>query len=231
MREAAGLRGISKYLLTNGVGLITRNAWGAEINQASRQLSHGVLAGVPRPVERGQGDGQDPCGEEVQQQVSNTHHQWPTPDPLPRAALIMAQAQFFDLVEVDFDLEAASLGMNHVHRSKGEVGREQIPRGEGQSGDGDDHYARGQRALGPNPAQEDGSLPDHDSAGTTPYAQDGLVLTQARRKASERRIDTAGLAKQAGATPARRALTWAKVDALITAQSGLGPRGCAAVDD
>jgi hypothetical protein len=44
------LRGLSEFLFTNGTGLITRNSRAAEFNQATADLAHGVLAGIPRPV-------------------------------------------------------------------------------------------------------------------------------------------------------------------------------------
>jgi hypothetical protein len=118
--------------------------------------------------------------------------------------------------------EAARIGKDHLHGSKGEVGTEQIPRGEGQPRGGDDHYAGGQSARGPDAAQEDGSLPDHDGAVTTPYAPGGLVLTQALRKASEPLLDPAGLATQTRPPRAQRAPARRKGDARVTAPAPQG---------
>src|SRR5713101_1359580 len=216
------LRSLSEFLLTNGTGLIARNSRAAEFNQAPPHLSHGVLAGVPRPVEFRQRDGQNPGGKELQQHLGDTQEQRPAPDALARAALIVAQAQFFDLIEVDFYLAAAGIGVDHLHGVKGEVGTEQIPRGEGKWGDGDNHHAREQRAMGPHATQEDFDLTDRDDALAAPHAQDRLLLTQALGEAREQLIEATGLTKQTGTTLARRATVRRKVDALVTAQAPQG---------
>src|SRR5581483_1038608 len=127
MREAVVSRGVSKFLLTNGVGLIARNSRAAEVNQASTHLSHGVLAGVPRPVEVRQGDGQDPGGEEFQQHMGDTQEQRPAAYALARATLIVTQPQLFVTIEVDFNLKAPQIAMDGRDGIEGEVGAEQIP--------------------------------------------------------------------------------------------------------
>ena len=75
MREFLVSRGVSEFLFTNGAGLIARNSWTAEFNQAPTDLAHGVLARIPRPVEGGQRNRENAGGEELEQHMSNTHKQ------------------------------------------------------------------------------------------------------------------------------------------------------------
>src|SRR5215510_7168093 len=99
-------RGITPFLFTTGGGLVARNSGLTEFNQSPPDLPDRVLPGVPRPFEGGQRDGQDPSREEFQQDMRDTQEQGPAAYALPRAALIVAQAQLFDFVEVDFNLAA-----------------------------------------------------------------------------------------------------------------------------
>src|SRR5215470_19966694 len=107
MRQSLVLRGISQFRGMKDTGLIPRNAGTTEFNQPSAHLPQTVLALIPRPVERGQGDGQNSSSDEFEQEMGDTQKERPAPHALSRAPLIVAQPQFFDLIEVDFDLEAA----------------------------------------------------------------------------------------------------------------------------
>ena len=106
MKQALVSGGVSEFLLTNGTELIARNSRAAELPQAAAHLPHGVLTGIPRPVEGRQRDGEDISREELQPQMGDTPKERPAADALARATLRVTQAQFFDFLEVDFDLAA-----------------------------------------------------------------------------------------------------------------------------
>src|ERR1700746_3713543 len=112
MTQALASSGICEFLLTNGTELIARNSRAAELPQASAPLPHGVLMGIPRPVEGRQRDGEDISGEELQQQMGDTQKKRPAADAVSAGTLIVTQAQFFDFIEVDFDLAAARIGVD-----------------------------------------------------------------------------------------------------------------------
>ena len=131
MREVLLLGGLREFLFTNGNGLIARNSRATELDQASTHLSQGVLPWIPRPIEGRQWDGHDPGREELQQHMRNTQKQRPPADALARAALVVSQAQCFDLIEVDFDLEAPRIGMAGRDGIQRQIGAEQVPGREG----------------------------------------------------------------------------------------------------
>src|SRR5215204_7070197 len=106
MKKSAVSCRFSEFLLTTGAGLSARNSGATEFNQAAAHLAHRVFAGVPRPVEGGQGDRQDPGRKELQQHMSDTQEQGPAAHALARTALIVPEPQLFNLVEIDLNLEA-----------------------------------------------------------------------------------------------------------------------------
>jgi len=222
MKQILVSRSLSEFLLTSGAGLFARNSRAAELNQAAAHLAHGIFPWIPRPIEVRQGGRQDPGGEELEQQMGHTQQERPATDAVAGAALIVAQPQLFDLVEVDLNLKAPGIGVDRFHGSKGEVRTQQVPRREGKPGDGNNEHAGGQGAVRPDAAQEDYRLPDHDGALPAPHPQDRLVTPQARREAGEQLIDAAGLTKYPGATLASRATTGREVDSLVTAQPPQG---------
>jgi hypothetical protein len=197
MTQAVVSSGVSEFLLTNGTELIAKNSRAAELPQASAHLPHGVLTGIPRPVEGRQRDGGDISCEELQQRMGDTQKERPAADALSRATLIVTQTQFFDFIEVDFDLAAAHIGVDCLYGIEGEVSTEQVPRHEGQPGNSDNHHAGGQRAVGPHATQEDVGSTDRDRTGTAPDAQEGTVL-QVLRKLGEQPIHTTGGAEDTG---------------------------------
>jgi len=205
MQQALVSGGVSEFLLTIGTELIARNLRAAELPQASAHLPHSVLAGIPRPVEGRQRDGEDLSREELQQQMGDAQKERPAAHALSRAPLIVPQAQFFDFIEVDFDLAAARIGADCLHGVEREVSTEQVPRREGQSGNSDNDHAGGQRTVGPHATQEDVGSIDRDRTGTAPDAQQGTVLPQALRELSEQPIHTTGRAEDTRATLTRRA--------------------------
>src|SRR5256885_1266436 len=101
MEQTLVSRSLSEFLGTIGAGLLARNSGTTEFNQAATHLAHRVLAGIPRPVESRQGDGHNTRSQELEQQVGDTQKQRPAAHALSRAPLIVAQAQFFKLIEVD----------------------------------------------------------------------------------------------------------------------------------
>src|ERR1700758_60839 len=119
MTQALVSSGICEFLLMNGTELIARNSRAAELPQAAAHLPHGVLTGIPRPVESRQRDGEDISGEELQQQMGDTQKERPAADALSRTTLIVTQAQFFDFIEVEFDLAAARIGVDCLEGIKG----------------------------------------------------------------------------------------------------------------
>src|SRR5918996_6345112 len=125
MTQALVSSGVSEFLLTNGTELIARNSRAAELPQAAAHLPHGVLAGIPRPVEGRQRDGEDISREELQQQMGDTQKERPATHALSRATLIVPQAQFFDFIEVDLDLAAARIGVDCLYGIEGKVSTEQ----------------------------------------------------------------------------------------------------------
>src|SRR5262245_10695980 len=127
MTQIVGLRGLSEFVSRKGNGLVARNSGTAEFSQAAAHLTQGMLPWIPRPIERGQRDGHDAGREELEQQMRHTQEQGPAPDALPRAALIVAQPQLFDFVEVDLNLKAAGIGVDGLYGIKGEVGTQQVP--------------------------------------------------------------------------------------------------------
>jgi hypothetical protein len=58
--------------------------------------------------------------------MGNTQKERLAAHALPRATLIVAQAQLLDFIEIDFDLEAARISMDGFHGLKGEARTEQI---------------------------------------------------------------------------------------------------------
>src|ERR671924_1316536 len=136
MRESLVSGSFSEFLLTSRAGLIARNSGATEFNQTTAHLAHGVLALIPRPIKSRQRDGQDPRGKELEQQMRNTQKQWPAAHALARAAQIVPQPQFFDFVEVDFDLETASVCVDSLYGIKRQIGTQQIPGGKSEPGDG-----------------------------------------------------------------------------------------------
>ena len=212
-------RGLSEFLVAGGTRLITRNSRAAEFSQATTDLAQSVFPWIPRPIEFRQWDGHNARRQELEQHMSHAQEERPAADPLPRTPLIVTQAQFFNLSEIDLNLEASGVGMYGFHGIKEEIGTQQIPGGEGEPGDGDDQDAGGQRAMGPDSAHEDGRLPDHGRAFVTSYRQHGVVLSQALGEAGEQLIDAAGLPKHPGAALARRATTRGKEDTLMTPQT------------
>ena len=142
--------------------------------------------------------------------------------PLTRAPLIVCQPQFFDFVEIDFNLATARIGEHHFHRGEGQIGAEQIPRSELQArGDYDDEASR-QRAVGPHPAQQYFGSKDLDKALAPADAQAQRVFMQPVRKTPTHLIDAAGLAEHARAALARRTAVGREVDALIAAHPPQG---------
>ena len=137
--------------------------------------------------------------------MRHTQKQRPTAYALARAALIVAQPQFFDLIEVNFNLAAPRIRVDGLHGIKSEVGTQQIPGREGEPGDGNNDYAGGQRAVGPHAAQQDFRIADLDGPRATPHPQDRLLTTQAVREAGEPLLDATALAKHARAALPSRA--------------------------
>src|SRR5262249_35079774 len=80
--------------------------------------------------------------------MSNTQKQGPAARALTRASVIVAQAEFFDFVEVDFNLATARIGKHDFHRVEVQIRAEQIPRSELKARDDYDHQAGRQRAQG-----------------------------------------------------------------------------------
>lgn len=210
--------GFSPSLFTNGAGLIARNPGAAELNQAAAHLTHGVLAGIPRPIERRQRDRQDPGREELEQQTSHAQKQRPAAHVLSRAALIVAQPWFYDFIEVDFNLEATGIGVHGLHGIERQRGPEQIPACEGEPRDGDDDHAGGQRPVGPHAAQEDFGITDGNDAHPAASPQQGLSAHTLREEGEEL-IDPTRRPEHGGAALARRATARGKRDTLITAQA------------
>jgi hypothetical protein len=64
--------------------------------------------------------------------MRHTQEQGPAAHALSRTALIVAQAQFFDLIKIAFDLEAARIGVDHLSGVERQIGTEQVPRREVQ---------------------------------------------------------------------------------------------------
>src|SRR5262249_49901059 len=133
--------GLSEFLLTEGAKLLARNSRAAEFPQAAADLAAGVLTWIPRPVARRQRDRQDTGSQELQQHMSEAQEQGPAAYALARAALIVPQPQFFDFIEVDFNLAATRIGMDGLHGIKGQVGTQQVPGREGKPGDSDQEHA------------------------------------------------------------------------------------------
>src|ERR1700751_3330376 len=154
--------------------------------------------------------------------MGDTQKERPAGGALSPATLIVTQAQFFDFIEVDFDLAAARIGVDCLEGIAGEVSTEQVPRREGQPGNSDNHHASGQRAVGPHATQEDVGSIDRDRTGTAPDAQAGTALSQVLGKLGEQPIHPTGRAEDTGATLTRRATTRRKIDALVTAQAPQG---------
>jgi hypothetical protein len=216
MRQALVSRGLSEFLGAAGAGLIPRNSGAAEFHPAAAPLSPGVLAGVPRPVRRGQWDGQDASRQGLQPQMGDAPKEWPTAHALPRATWLGAQAQLCDFSAVEFALAAPRIGVAGLHRTGGEIGTEQVAGREGQSWGGDNPHAGGPRAGGPDAPQEEGGPTDSERAWTAPPAQGGPAPPQAPGEAREQLSHAAGRAEHPG-TPLRgRARTRGARGALVT---------------
>jgi len=111
----------------------------AEGNQAATHLPHSILSLIPRPLKVRQREGQDPGSEELEQEMGYTQEERPAPHSLARAALIVPKPQLFDLIDIDFNLEAACIGEDCLYRIEGQIGAEQIPGREVQMGYDQEH--------------------------------------------------------------------------------------------
>lgn len=76
-----------------------------------------------------------------------------TAHALSRAALRVPQSQFFDFVEVDFNLKTASVRVDGLPGIKRQISTQQIPEREGEPRDGNNDHAGGQCAVGPHATQ------------------------------------------------------------------------------
>jgi hypothetical protein len=157
-------------------------------------------------MEGRQWDRQDVGREEFEQDVRNTQEQGPAPPALARASVIVPQPQLFDFVEVDFNLEAACVGMDGLDGIQGEIGTEQVPGGERESGDGDNEDAGRQGAAGPYATQPDFGLrdrdcprPGHGRAGQYGVGAEGEKTARAvdrRARRSRRRVAAAAVVRE-----------------------------------
>src|SRR5262249_58470808 len=114
--------------------------------------------------------------------MGNTQKQGPAARALTRASVIVAQAEFFDFVEVDFNLATARLGKHDFARVEVQIRAEQIPRSELKARDDYDHQAGRQRAIGPHPAQQHRGGKDLYAALAATDAQAQRVGTQPVRE-------------------------------------------------
>lgn len=101
----------------------------------------------------------------------------------------MAQAEFFDFGEIDFNLAAARIGKHPFQRVKIQVRAEQIPRSELKTRGDHDHEASRQRTVRPHPAQQHLGITDLHEALAPPDAQAQRGGPQPVRKTPTHLVD------------------------------------------
>ncbi len=82
------------------------------LDQTAAHLPDRVFLLVPRPMQLGQRGLNDACGHEFQEHLCRTEKERPPSDTLSAPPHVMTQAQFFDFIEVDFDLLATHVSLH-----------------------------------------------------------------------------------------------------------------------
>jgi hypothetical protein len=212
-----GLCSLRQLVPQRGVPLSDSQWRAAECDEPPAHLSDSMFLLVPRPGARGQGKGQGPGSDNLEQPVGTTQAQGPAAPAWARAALRIAQPPCLGLGTGALPWEAPGRGAPRFQGSAGHLGAKPLPGGEGELGDHGPQGARGQSLAWPGTTQPGLRGPDFRPPFRSPDSPAPRLRPQPVGATTEHLLAPAGGAADWRPPRARRTGPRSEVAPLVTA--------------